>query len=75
MVASWYTPHLHTSTPPHTTARSSPTPHSHTSIPPHHRQVISHLYEIYGEKVASMLDGFFAFVVRACVSHIVEPIT
>jgi len=26
-------------------------------------QVISHLYEIYGEKVASMLDGFFAFTV------------
>ncbi|KAG1666782.1 hypothetical protein FOA52_004618 [Chlamydomonas sp. UWO 241] len=26
-------------------------------------EVISHLYEIYGEKVASMLDGFFAFVV------------
>lgn len=26
-------------------------------------QVISHLYELHGEKVASMLDGFFAFVV------------
>lgn len=26
-------------------------------------EVISHLYEIYGTEVASMLDGFFAFVV------------
>lgn len=26
-------------------------------------EVISHLYELYGEEVAGMLDGFFAFVV------------
>jgi hypothetical protein len=26
-------------------------------------QVISHLYEMHGHEVASMLDGFFAFVV------------
>lgn len=26
-------------------------------------EVISHLYELYGEEVASMLDGFFAFVI------------
>ena len=26
-------------------------------------QVISHLYELYGEEVAGMLDGFFAFVI------------
>mmetsp|Transcript_25705 Transcript_25705/g.56002 ORF Transcript_25705/g.56002 Transcript_25705/m.56002 type:complete len:581 (+) Transcript_25705:100-1842(+) len=26
-------------------------------------EVISHLYELHGEEVASMLDGFFAFVV------------
>lgn len=25
-------------------------------------QVISHLYELYGDAVANMLDGFFAFV-------------
>ena len=25
-------------------------------------EVISHLYELYGNDVASMLDGFFAFV-------------
>ncbi len=29
----------------------------------HAAQVISHLYELYGEEVAGMLDGFFAFVV------------
>lgn len=29
----------------------------------HHLQVISHLYELYGEEVAGMLDGFFAFVI------------
>jgi len=29
----------------------------------HPLQVISHLYEMHGEEVASMLDGFFAFVV------------
>lgn len=28
-----------------------------------HPQVISHLYELYGNDVASMLDGFFAFVI------------
>ncbi len=27
------------------------------------QQVISHLYELYGEEVAGMLDGFFAFVI------------
>ncbi|KAL6757147.1 hypothetical protein V8C86DRAFT_2630165 [Haematococcus lacustris] len=26
-------------------------------------EVISHLYELYGEEVAGMLDGFFAFVI------------
>lgn len=26
-------------------------------------EVISHLYELYGDEVASMLDGFFAFVI------------
>lgn len=25
--------------------------------------MISHLYELYGEEVAGMLDGFFAFVI------------
>ena len=26
-------------------------------------QVISHLYELYGEQVASMLDGMFSFTI------------
>jgi hypothetical protein len=34
---------------------------SHPSQP-HPRQVISHLYEDHKEKVASMLDGMFSFV-------------
>lgn len=36
--------------------------HTHTHFSAH-PQVISHLYELYGEEVASMLDGFFAFVI------------
>lgn len=43
--------------------RQAPANTSHLPTLFSHPQVISHLYELYGDEVASMLDGFFAFVI------------